>query len=209
MHSLDETLRICDKKSMINGILKYSDNIPYSTNDINENNYNYYIMKYYKGSISKEEHEKFKNGLYNNLSIGKIYNKYIFNSDNIFSTEFTIYDENIDDLIYLRMIISDESKYLDILNKLMIRIYFEKEKMQLAGLVQQLYEQYDWAKKYINEQKENKLSLIFQDSTDDYTKKFGICISEISSDDNTYKKGSEKIEEISKENNWILQKFGG
>lgn len=206
MYSLDEALRKCDKNLMINGCLKYIDSIPYSSNEISKDSYNYYIMKYYEGSISAEEHEKIKNDLY----IGEIYNKYIFNPVDIFNSEFTIYDEDINDIIYLRMAVSKNSKYLEILNKLMLRIYFEKKKIQLAGLVQKLYEQYNWVKEYINKQKENKLSLIFQDNIDEYNKYFGIDISRTAKyDDDNTKDSIEKTEEISKENNWILQKFGG
>lgn len=206
MYSLDEILRICDKKSMINGNLKYIDNIPYTTNDIGENNYNYYIMKYYEGSISVEEHEKIKNNLY----IGQIYNKYIFNPVDIFNSEFTICDEDVDDIIYLRMAVSKDSKYLEILNKLMLRIYFEKKKIELSGLVQKIYEQYSWVKAYMDKQKENKLSLIFQDNIEEYNQYFGIDISKIGIQDNANPKNFiEKTEKISKENNWILQKFGG
>ena len=110
----------------------------------------------------------------NNLYIGQIYNKYIFNPVDIFNSEFTICDEDVDDIIYLRMAVSKDSKYLEILNKLMLRIYFEKKKIELSGLVQKIYEQYSWVKAYMDKQKENKLSLIFQDNIGNIIIYFGI-----------------------------------
>lgn len=200
MYSLEDALKQCNKESIIDGVLEYEDSIPYSTEEIDKNNHNHYVMKYYEGTISPEEHNEFND----DISIRKVYNKYIFNADSVLGEEFEIDDNDIDDLIYLKIIISKESGYLERLDKLMIRIYFEKKKIQLEGLMRSIYEKYDWAKQYIQNQKENELSLFFQESTDEYNKNFRII--ENSSDE---KRTETKPEENSTESNWILQKFGG
>lgn len=215
MYDLNDVLKKCDKNSMITGILKYTDNIPCSTSDINDSNSNKYnVMKYYEGTISEAEHKNMND----DLNIKKIYEKYIFNSNNILNTDdFKIDEGDIDILIYLRMILDENSKYFEKLDKLMLRIYFENKRPELAGLVQKIYENVyenekcNWAKGYINNQNGNELSLIFQENTsDEYKKKFGITDkSETSSDNSEDKKNCAEDNHNKSNSNWILEKFGG
>lgn len=195
MYDLNDVLKKCDKNSMITGILKYTDNIPCSTSDINDSNSNKYnVMKYYEGTISEAEHKNMND----DLNIKKIYEKYIFNSNNILNTDdFKIDEGDIDILIYLRMILDENSKYFEKLDKLMLRIYFENKRPELAGLVQKIYE--------------NELSLIFQENTsDEYKKKFGITDkSETSVDNSKDKKICAEDNHNKSNSNWILEKFGG
>ena len=218
MYDLNNVLKKCDKNSMIKGILKYTDNIPCSTSDINDSNSNKYnVMKYYEGTISEAEHKNMND----DLNIKKIYEKYIFNSNNILNTDdLKIDEDDIDSLIYLRMILDENSKYFEKLDKLMLRIYFENKKPELAGLVQKIYEneKYAWAKEYINKyinnnqnQNDNELSLIFRENTsDEYKKKFGITDkSETSVDNSKDKKICAEDNHNKSNSNWILEKFGG
>lgn len=195
MYDLNDVLKKCDKNSMITGILKYTDNIPCSTSDINDSNSNKYnVMKYYEGTISEAEHKNMND----DLNIKKIYEKYIFNSNNILNTDdFKIDEGDIDILIYLRMILDENSKYFEKLDKLMLRIYFENKRPELAGLVQKIYE--------------NELSLTFQENTsDEYKKKFGITDkSETSVDNSKDKKICAEDNHNKSNSNWILEKFGG
>lgn len=205
MNSLNDVLEKCVEEPLMDGILTYRDHVPSSGDHIDKNSHNYYVMKCYEGLMSAEEFEKNKSDA--PAEVERLYSKYIFQTADVWNGDFAICDNDIEDLIYIRMMASPESIHLERLNKLMIRIYFEKKKTELEGLVQHIYKN-DWAKEYIQAQKENELSLIFQEGTDEYNAKFGIGeeLDEESSDEEA--KGAAE-EGISAEDDWILQKYGG
>lgn len=206
MYSLDYVLEHCDKESLIKGTLAYTGNIPYSGDDINMNHHNHHVMKCYEGLMSVEEFEKNKSDT--PTDIEQLYSKYIFQTGDVLNGDFVICDHDIDNLIYIRMIASQESGHLERLDKLMLRIYFEKAKEELIGVVCYIYEKYDWAKQYIWAQKENEFSRIFQDGTDEYNANFGMREESDEKPSSEKTKGA-KAEEPSAEKDWILQKYGG
>lgn len=86
--------------------------------------------------------------------------KYIFNSLGV--EELKIEDSDVEGLIELRLIASPESSYIEILDKLIFRIYLEKGKCKLKGLIYEIYEKYDWAKDMIENCQDEEKTMIFQ-----------------------------------------------
>lgn len=170
MYSLNDVIKKCDLEEMISGNLVYEDYIPYHSEEMDCTTNEYTEMRYYEGLISVEEHKEYNC----NTTAYSIYDKYIFNEVDVFSNVFKIDDSEIDDLIYFRIMLSQESPYLEKFDQLMFRIYFEKKKEQLAGLVQNILEKYDWAKNYIEIYRQHNCSILFQSNTETYKKQFGI-----------------------------------
>lgn len=184
-------------EELLEGKIVYQDEIPSCEEEINNSNKKQ-LMRYLQGLAAPEENGEFQ--------FGSLWPKYFCDENK----QIQIEDEDIDALIELRLMVSPESNYLEKLNKLMLRIYFEKEKDELSGLVQEICED-NWAQEFIKEKysgdEYKQRSVIFkQDDSEDYKKEFGSA------------KFNEEMESTSKENsqtqqtsqeNWILENFGG
>lgn len=194
MFSLEEALEKCDKEELLKGKIIYEDIIPYSIKEIgdcSEECKN--LMNVLEGLVAEDDIKAA------DTEVIKLLKTYILNYANVEE----ILDDDVDRLIELRLIISSESPYLEMLDKLMFRIYFEKERNELFGLIQSIYDKYDWTNTFINKYSDQEKTLIFQDETERYNKKFGII--QIS---NENKERKEVLLQEQQEDNWILKKFG-
>lgn len=195
MFSLEEVLVKCDQEELVTGKMVYADNVPYSSEDIADNNKKSYLLKALEGLVSQEDIEN------NSTDISRLLKNYIFNNE---VEHLEIQDDDVDNLIELRLIVDAESKYLERLDKLMFRIYFEKNKYELEGLIYEKCDKYDWAEKFIKNYAGDK-TIIFQENTSDYNEKFGV--NQKNENDSGMPYDTSYQETI--EPNWILQKFGG
>lgn len=203
-YNLEDIIKKCDVKRLIEGELSYKDNLPYESSDIGKDNENYIKMKYLEGSITKEEHM----GYTSDEEFYEIYQNYIFNEDDVFAMDLK--EEDKDKLIIYRMLLNENSLYKERFNQIMIRLYFEFNEEKLKGLVQQIYDEYGWAKEYIekhSEHKEHKWSLIFRPNDEKYNEKYGIKEEQGVPEEN-YIRNTKKIINPDEED-WILKKFGG
>ena len=196
MFSLEEALAKCKQEELVEGQMVYVDNIPYSSEYINDNNEKNCLLKALEGLISQEDNEN------NSTDISRLLMKYILNDNEVEGLE--IHDDDVDNLIELRLIVDAESKYLERLDKLMFRIYFEKNKYELEGLIYEKCDKYDWAEKFIKNYAGDK-TIIFQENTSDYNEKFGVN----QKTESASKMPQDLSDQETIEPNWILQKFGG
>lgn len=194
MFSLEMALAQCKQEELVAGQMVYVDNIPYSSEYINDNNEKNCLLKALEGLISQEDNEN------NSTDISRLLMKYILNDNEVEGLE--IHDDDVDNLIELRLIVDAESKYLERLDKLMFRIYFEKNKYELEGLIYEKCDKYDWAEKFIKNYAGDK-TIIFQENTPDYNEKFGV------NQENDSRMQHDTSYQGTIEPNWILQKFGG
>lgn len=75
-------------------------------------------------------------------------------------------------------------------------------------MIQSIYEKYDWAKKYINNNK-CAFPLIYNENSDEYKRNYGICEENSDSDSSVNAGINEVTRERTADDNWILSKFGG
>lgn len=197
MFSLEETFEKCKKEELLSGRIIYDDNIPYSSAEITDNDEKSCLIKLLEGLALREENRN------NNTDTSELLMKYVF--DDIDAEKLQIDDGDVDNLIELRLIVDAESSYLERLDKLMFRIYFESGRCELEGLIYKIYDKYDWTKSLIEKYKDKERVIIFQEKTQGYNKKFGI-------DQNNENDGKMQYNIISQEKieeNWILRRFGG
>lgn len=209
IESLEDIIKKSETASIIDGVLRFEDFIPYESEEIDQNNEKYNMMRYLEGLMTEDEHRDIFADTSNDCDVvHSIYNKYIFNDSDIFLIGFTIDDEDIDNIIICRMLLSSDSPHVERFDQLVLRIFFEREETRLAGLVKNLIgEKYAWAESYIKEHSEHKRSFIYQNNTEKYNKLFGIDekFDEVKNNDNCTKKIKEEFDN----DDWILQKFGG
>ena len=141
-YNLEDIIKKCDVEKLIEGELCYKDNLPYDLSEIDKDNDNFIKMRYLEGLITEEEHTKYNS----DEDFYKIYQSYVFNDTDVLYDEFEIKDEDKDNLIISRMLLDSCSEYMERFNKIMFRLYFEKRENRLEGLVQNIYDNYDWAK---------------------------------------------------------------
>ncbi len=199
MKSLKDALRDGELKLLSNS-LDYSDNIPNLIEGIDEKYLENKLLKYFDGSITDEEHQ----GILPEWDARKLYDKYIFNNNDSWE-KMRIDDDDVKNLIFLRLTLSEESKYLEQFDKLMLRIYFEKKEVELFGLSLDIYKKYDWAKEYVKARGKN-LHLIFRKECPEYKRVYGIAVKNISEPEEEEKSTAKKMEGSK---DWILSKFGG
>lgn len=195
MLSLEEALARCNQEELVKGKIVYADNVPYSSKYINDNSEKSCLLKALEGLASQEDNKN------SSAQISKFLMKYIFNDTE--AEKVQIDDCDVDNLIELRLIADANSKYLERLDKLMFRIYFEKGRRELEGLVYEKYDRYDWAEGFIKKYEGDK-TIIFQDESSDHNEKFGIN-QQNENDNKSYNTSTQETIEA----NWILQKFGG
>lgn len=200
-YNLEDIIKKCDVKRLIEGELCYKDNLPYESSDIGKDNENYIKMKYLEGSITKEEHM----GYTSDEEFYEIYKNYIFNEDDAFTMKLK--KEDKDKLIIYRMLLDSCSEYMERFNKIMFRLYFEKEENRLEGLVQNIYDNYDWAKSYIDTHSDNELGLIFRPNDKNYNEIYGIkeAIEEVEESNEVKTCSNSTFDEY----DWIQINFGG
>lgn len=194
MLSLNEVIKKSKEEALINGIIDYNDNIPYSTEGITDSNGKYCLLKAIEGLAIDDNTNC-------NTEIFILLKKYVFN--NLDAEKLQIDDGDVKGLIELRLIVSPESSYIERLDKLMLRIYFEKGRCELEGLIYEIYDKYEWAKSFFVKYKDDEKYMIFQENTEVYKKKFGIC------EEKDNKVPHNKMSQDKIEKDWILQKFGG
>lgn len=200
-YNLEDIIKKCDVKRLIEGELSYKDNLPYESSDIGKDNENYIKMKYLEGSITKEEHM----GYTSDEEFYEIYKNYIFNEDDAFTMELK--KEDKDKLIIYRMLLDKQSTHKEKFNQIMIRLYFEMNEERLEGLVQQIYDEYGWAKEYIEKHSGHEWSLIFRQNDEKYNEKYGIKEEQRVAEENYIINTKKTINPD--EEDWILKKFGG
>lgn len=200
-YNLEDIIKKCDVEKLIEGELCYEDNFPYESSDIDKDNGNYIKMKYLEGSITGEEHQ----GYNSNEEFYEIYQNYIFNEDDVFAMDLK--EEDKDKLIIYRMLLNENSLYKERFNQIMIRLYFEMNEERLKGLVQQIYDEYGWAKEYIEKHSEHEWSLIFRQNDEKYNEKYGIKEEQRVVEENYIINTKKTINPD--EEDWILKKFGG
>ena len=203
-YNLEDIIKKCDVEKLIEGELSYKDNLPYESSDIGKDNENYIKMKYLEGSITKEEHM----GYTSDEEFYEIYQNYIFNEDDVFAMDLK--EEDKDKLIIYRMLLNENSLYKERFNQIMIRLYFEmneENEERLKGLVQQIYDEYGWAKEYIEKYSGHEWSLIFRQNDEKYNEKYGIKEEQRVVEENNIINIKKNINPD--EEDWILKKFGG
>ena len=203
-YNLENIIKKCDVEKLIEGELSYKDNLPYESSDIGKDNENYIKMKYLEGSITKEEHM----GYTSDEEFYEIYQNYIFNEDDVFAMDLK--EEDKDKLIIYRMLLNENSLYKERFNQIMIRLYFEmneENEERLKGLVQQIYDEYGWAKEYIEKYSGHEWSLIFRQNDEKYNEKYGIKEEQRVVEENNIINIKKNINPD--EEDWILKKFGG
>ena len=203
-YNLEDIIKKCDVEKLIEGELSYEDNLPYKSSDIGKDNENYIKMKYLEGSITKEEHM----GYTSDEEFYEIYQNYIFNEDDVFAMDLK--EEDKDKLIIYRMLLNENSLYKERFNQIMIRLYFEmneENEERLKGLVQQIYDEYGWAKEYIEKYSGHEWSLIFRQNDEKYNEKYGIKEEQRVVEENNIINIKKNINPD--EEDWILKKFGG
>lgn len=200
-YNLEDIIKKCDVEKLIEGELSYKDNLPYESSDIGKDNENYIKMKYLEGSITGEEHQ----GYNSNEEFYEIYKNYIFNEDDAFTMELK--EEDKDKLIIYRMLLNENSLYKERFNQIMIRLYFEMNEERLEGLVQQIYDEYGWAREYIEKHSGHEWSLIFRQNDEKYNEKYGIKEEQRVVEENYIINTKKTINPD--EEDWILKKFGG
>lgn len=200
-YNLEDIIKKCDVEKLIEGELSYKDNLPYESSDIGKDNENYIKMKYLEGSITKEEHM----GYTSDEEFYEIYQNYIFNEDDVFAMDLK--EEDKDKLIIYRMLLNENSLYKERFNQIMIRLYFEMDEERLKGLVQQIYDEYGWAKEYIEKHSGHEWSLIFRQNDEKYNEKYGIKEEQRVVEENNIINIKKNIN--LGEEDWILKKFGG
>ena len=89
----------------------------------------------------------------------------------------------------------------------MIRLYFEMNEERLEGLVQQIYDEYGWAREYIEKHSGHEWSLIFRQNDEKYNEKYGIKEEQRVVEENYIINTKKTINPD--EEDWILKKFGG
>ena len=129
----------------------------------------------------------------------------IFNEDDAFTMKLK--KEDKDKLIIYRMLLDKKSTHKEKFNQIMIRLYFEMNEERLEGLVQQIYDEYGWAKEYIEKHSEHKRSLIFRPNDEKYNEKYGIKEEQGVPEENYIINTKKTINPD--EEDWILKKFGG
>lgn len=200
MFSLEEVLVKCNQEELVKGKMVYTDKVPYSSEDITDNNEKSYLLKALEGLVSPEDIEN------NSTDISKLLKKYILNNEDVENLE--IDDGDVDSLIELRLIADAKSKYLERLDKLMFRIYFESDRSdrwcELEGLIYEKCGKYDWTEQFIKNDESDK-KIIFQENTPQYNEKFGVGQKE----ENDSRMSNDTSQQETIEQNWILQKFGG
>ena len=200
-YNLEDIIKKCDVEKLIEGELSYKDNLPYESSDIGKDNENYIKMKYLEGSITGEEHQ----GYNSNEEFYEIYKNYIFNEDDAFTMELK--EEDKDKLFIYRMLLNENSLYKERFNQIMIRLYFEMNEERLEGLVQQIYDEYGWAREYIEKHSGHEWSLIFRQNDEKYNEKYGIKEEQRVVEENYIINTKKTINPD--EEDWILKKFGG
>lgn len=205
IQSLDDIIKECNSVALIDGKICYEEKLPDSSEDVNAMNNHYVNMRYCEGLVLKEEHCNYSS---NELGY-QLYEKYIFNDEDVFSDKFEINKDDIEHIINFRMLISQESPHLERFNLLMIRIYFEYREKRLTGLVQNILQskEYDWVRNYIQSHPEEQHCLIFQRKTTEYNKLYGLKEEVDDTKENAL--SDWKTESISDVKDWISLKYGG
>lgn len=202
-YNLEDIIKKCDVEKLIEGELCYKDNLPYDLSEIDKDNDNFIKMRYLEGLITEEEHTKYNS----DEDFYKIYQSYVFNDTDVLSDEFEIKDEDKDNLIISRMLLDSCSEYMERFNKIMFRLYFEMNEERLEGLVQQIYDEYGWAKEYIEKYSDNELGLIFRPNDKNYNEIYGIkeAIEEVEESNEVKTCSNSTFDEY----DWIQINFGG
>jgi hypothetical protein len=201
MLSLEKAIEKCKREKLLEGELEYTDIIPCSVEEIDYEKDNF--IRLLEGRISSEDDANIDK----EDKAASIYEKYIFNQE-VDDMSLEIDDQDVEDLIDLRLTLSPESKYLERWDKLMFRIYFEKDRSELKGLVLRQSAQYKWAEEMRNKYPERKSSVSVRGKETDYDNDNRESASEGFGNEENKEDDKNIAKEMKTEGNWILQKFG-
>lgn len=207
MKEIKEAIQDTDIRSIIAGKLHYTDYVPENSVEVSEVKLKNIVMRYFEGSITPEEHrEQFGQG---HSDYYDIYDQYIFNSGDTFLVDFSGWtEEKIKWLIDLRMMLSEESIYIEKFEKLILVLYCQKKDERLRGLAKTLCKKYDWAREYVRSRNiQDEYLLLQKENNDKYKKSRGIyedCEKECYLDGRNI---SELID-VEMPSDWIMQKYG-
>lgn len=202
-------------EALIRGELKYGDSSPVQSGEIDERNKKYIKLRYFEGTITKAEHDKYK---YTGEMTEecRIYDQYIFSCKDmkkLFDESAELKEGEINKIIDLRLVLSEESVYKEKFDQLIFCIFCQKpessERKKLRGIAGYIYTKYSWAREFIAEKfagdSYEALPLAFRKDDKRNNAAYGI---------------DESIEEIVEENDtgcvcgknevpeWLLKKFG-
>lgn len=190
LNDLLSKLEVWDQNNIINSenlkklILDYSTNINLKednyVNYFEENTLNWWLMKYFYGSITEDEHYNFKNSEYSNEE--EIKNE-IKNIVLIYDIIFGICEDNwieslnegfINEVTDLWLINPNNFKYQYQFKKLIFMIYAEHGTPKLRHIALEFHKQYKADVQINSLVEDNELFLINLPNHNDYNAKYGI-----------------------------------
>lgn len=218
---MKEIKSIIDTQSGLDLLLKskfyYKDTLPVKASEIHRENSRYLIMKYYEGSVQKDEHMKFKESCEGREFLPvKVYD-YIFriqeNGMNEISTQY-LDEKTIDEVAELWLIQPEKFEYREYFEKLIFLLYCEKQDKRFRRIALNAYEAEasTWAKNYIMVHKEyRELFLLKRKEDENYQKRYGIEeMKESESGGHAPEPaGNKSGKECGGKTDWITEKFGG
>lgn len=213
---MKEIKSIIDTQSNLDLILEskfnYRDALPIEASEIDRENPGYIIMKYYEGTVKKDEHNKFKESCDGREFLpAKVYD-YIFYIQEKGMEEISIQDldENIiNEIAELWLILSEKSEYREYFEKFIFVLYCGKQEKKFKIIALKAYEASEWARNYIEKHIEyRELFLLKRKEDQNYLKRYGIEKLEESESDKTVLEWAGKKSENAYED-WITRKFRG
>lgn len=207
-----------------NSKVQYGDELSIEQSDIDKNDSNYWMWKYYTGKITEPEHNYRRTSLVEAEAIvQKVYmcifcirsyekewynNKKIFDLFNSNSNElYQDFSNEVMDLWLMRPAIDFE--YEDEFRKLIFMLYFVKNDKKFRTIALDFYKTDEQAKKYVEENNIDKsIFLINLEEEKDFNRTYGIKEETIL--DENWSNDMQRQEETTQGvEDWITQKFGG
>ncbi len=134
--------------SVMGGKLVYDDIMPAGSEEIEEQSKRN-KMKYYEGSVTKEEHEELRDGLIKEGFFPAIvYDEYLFSDTDILEKDVSaLTAPQIDEIIDLWLLKPDGCEYIENFEKLMFLLYRQNGDPRIKKIAVEIHEKYDWAKR--------------------------------------------------------------
>jgi len=198
----------------------YSDIISIEQSDIDNNQFNYWMWKYYTGDIAIDEHNIINTIL--KIKLKTVYKVYtiIFrinqsqnwyediNFDCLTNQDYDYFSNEVTNLWLMR---PEEFQYEEEFKKLIFMLYLEKKEERFKQIALNFYKSNEDASKYIeqcNNDDYKRLFLIYRKGDCNYKKYY--AIEECRSEECNCSLSYSADEKDSKENeDWITDRFGG
>lgn len=205
MESIENIIKKANIENVCRSKFLYEDSLPENSSFIEESSSKFVIMKYYEGTITREEHDKFKASKESFVPM-KVYDWIFFINDNGLDG---VSDNNLnDEVIDLYLCLSEKSQYKEHFEKLIFILYCSNQDDRFKDIALNAYRKYWWAKNYIN------MNLIYSrfflsemSENENFQKEYGIEIIGNESENTLCKIENQEVQP--KNEDWILQKFGG